>query len=272
MVTLTPRQRLYQIIFGTQTRYGQLFDIGLIIAIISSEIILTISSVTSIESKFSTTLYILEWFFTLLFTVEYILRLYCSPKPWAYARSFYGLIDLIAIVPAYIAFFIPGSNYLLIVRLIRVLRIFRVLKLARYLRDSNILLRSLMQAQRKILVFFSSVLVLVTVFGSLMFIIEGPDNGFTSIPQSIYWAIVTITTVGYGDLVPHTVLGKAVASLTMLLGYSILAVPTGIITAEINQEINHHKALIRCPNCATSGHDMDADYCRKCGSKLPEHL
>ena len=178
MIKLTLRQRLYQIIFGTSTRAGQLFDIGLIIAIVSSELILIISSVASIESKFSTALLGAEWLFTILFTIEYILRLYCSPRPLAYARSFYGIIDLIAIVPAYISFFVPGSNYLLIVRLIRVLRIFRVLKLARFLQDSNILLRSLRHAQRKIFVFFSSVLILVTVFGSLMFLIEGPENGF----------------------------------------------------------------------------------------------
>ena len=271
-LTLTPRQRLYQIIFGTSTRLGQWFDIALIIAIVSSEIILIISSVASIESQYSHLLVIAEWSFTILFTIEYILRLYCSPRPLAYMRSFYGVIDLMAILPAYIAFLIPGSNYLLIIRLIRVLRIFRVLKLARFLRDSNILLRPLRHAHRKIFVFFSSVLILVTVFGSLMFIIEGPENGFTSIPKSIYWAIVTITTVGYGDIVPHTVMGKALASLTMLLGYSILAVPTGIITAELNQEMKTHRDLIRCPNCATSGHEMEAEYCNKCGTKLPETL
>ncbi|MGF1690521.1 ion transporter [Photobacterium kagoshimensis] len=266
------RTKLYNIIFGTQTKGGQNFDIALIIAIISSEIVLILSSVASIEARFSSYLFYIELGFTLLFTIEYLLRLYCSPKPLAYARSFYGIVDLIAIVPAYIAFFVPGANYLLIIRLIRVLRIFRVLKLVRYLRDSNILLRSLKHAQRKILVFFSSVSILVTVFGSLMYVIEGPDNGFSSIPQSIYWAIVTITTVGYGDLVPHTVLGKFVASLTMLLGYSILAVPTGIITAELNQEMKVSRELIRCPNCATSGHETDAHYCKECGTHLPENV
>ncbi|EAS43891.1 ion transporter [Photobacterium profundum] len=272
MAAFTQRQKIYQVIFGTSTRAGQIFDIVLIIAILSSEAILILSSVTVVETRFPETLFYAEWLFTLLFTIEYITRLYCSPKPIAYARSFYGIIDLLAIIPAYVAFFIPGSNYLLIIRLIRVLRIFRILKLARYLRDSNILLRSLRQAQRKIFVFFSSVLILVTVFGSLMFVIEGPDNGFTSIPQSIYWAIVTITTVGYGDMIPHTVMGKALASLTMLLGYSILAVPTGIITAELSQEMKTHREFIRCPNCATSGHETDAEYCKKCGTKLPEHL
>ncbi|MGF1724113.1 ion transporter [Photobacterium nomapromontoriensis] len=272
MVTLNRRQKIYQIIFGTQTKAGQYFDIVLIIAILSSELILILSSMQAIETRFSDSLFVLEWVFTLLFTIEYLLRLYCSPKPWAYARSFYGVIDLIAVLPSYLAFLFPGSNYLLIFRLIRVMRIFRILKLARFLKDSNILLRSLLMAQRKILVFFSSVAIIVTVLGSLLFIIEGPYNGFSSIPASIYWAIVTITTVGYGDVVPQTDLGKALASFTMLLGYSILAVPTGIITAELSQEMKTQRELIRCTNCSTSGHESDARFCRKCGTELPEHL
>lgn len=272
MQTSRLKTKLYSIIFGTQTRGGQYFDIALIITILSSEVVLILSSIASVQQEYSRPLFYVEWGFTLLFTIEYLLRLYCSPKPFAYARSFYGIIDLLAILPAYIAFFLPGAHYLLIIRLIRVLRIFRVLKLVRYLRDSNILLRSLKHAQRKILVFFSSVSILVTLFGSLMYVIEGPANGFTSIPQSIYWAIVTITTVGYGDIVPNTVLGKALASLTMLLGYSILAVPTGIITAELNQEMKVHRELIRCPNCSTSGHETDAHYCKECGTKLPENI
>lgn len=272
MVTLNTRQKFYQVIFGTQTKAGQYFDIVLIIAILCSELVLILSSVKDVETQFSNLLFVMEWVFTLLFTVEYIARLYCSPKPWAYARSFYGVIDLIAILPSYIAFLFPGSNYLLIVRLIRVMRIFRILKLARFLKDSNILLRSLLMAQRKILVFFSTVAILVTVLGALLFVIEGPDNGFTSIPKSIYWAIVTITTVGYGDIVPQTDLGKALAAFTMLLGYSILAVPTGIITAEISQEMKTQRELIRCLNCSTSGHEADASYCKKCGAELPEQV
>ncbi|MGF1679743.1 ion transporter [Photobacterium minamisatsumaniensis] len=272
MVTLNRRQKIYQVIFGTQTKAGQRFDVALIIAILCSELVLILSSVSSIETHYPTALFALEWLFTILFTIEYLFRLYCSPKPWAYARSFYGVIDLIAILPSYLAFLFPGSNYLLIVRLIRVMRIFRILKLARFLRDSNILLRSLLMAQRKILVFFSTVAILVTVLGSLLYVIEGPDNGFTSIPTSIYWAIVTITTVGYGDIVPQTDLGKALASFTMLLGYSILAVPTGIITAELSQEMKTQRNLIRCMNCSTSGHEEDADYCKKCGAELPEKI
>ena len=272
LVSLTRKQRLYQIIFGTQTKAGRNFDIALIVAILCSELILILSTIRSVDFKYSEALTVLEWVFTILFTIEYALRLYCSPKPWAYARSFYGVIDLIAVLPSYLAFLFPGSNYLLIVRLIRVMRIFRILKLARFLKDSNILLRSLLMAQRKILVFFSTVAILVTVLGSLLYIIEGPDNGFTSIPTSIYWAIVTITTVGYGDIVPQTDMGKAIASFTMLLGYSILAVPTGIITAELSLEMKTQRELIRCTNCSASGHESDANFCKKCGTQLPEHL
>ena len=272
LVTLTRKQRLYQIIFGTQTKAGRNFDIALIVAILCSELILILSTIRSVDFKYSEALTVLEWVFTILFTIEYALRLYCSPKPWAYARSFYGVIDLIAVLPSYLAFLFPGSNYLLIVRLIRVMRIFRILKLARFLKDSNILLRSLLMAQRKILVFFSTVAILVTVLGSLLYIVEGPDNGFTSIPTSIYWAIVTITTVGYGDIVPQTDIGKAIAAFTMLLGYSILAVPTGIITAELSQEMRTQRELIRCTNCSASGHESDANFCKKCGTQLPVHL
>ena len=272
LVTLTRKQRLYQIIFGTQTKAGRNFDIALIIAILCSELILILSTIRSVDFKYSEALTVLEWVFTILFTIEYALRLYCSPKPWAYARSFYGVIDLIAVLPSYLAFLFPGSNYLLIIRLIRVMRIFRILKLARFLKDSNILLRSLLMAQRKILVFFSTVAILVTVLGSLLYIVEGPDNGFTSIPTSIYWAIVTITTVGYGDIVPQTDIGKAIAAFTMLLGYSILAVPTGIITAELSLEMKTQRELIRCTNCSASGHESDANFCKKCGTQLPEHL
>jgi voltage-gated potassium channel len=164
----------------------------------------------------------------------------------------------------------PGATYMGIIRLLRVMRIFRILKLVRYLQDSNILLRSLLASRRKVFIFFTTVAILVTIFGTLLFVIEGPEHGFTSIPQSIYWAIVTITTVGYGDLVPQTALGKGMAALTMLLGYSILAVPTGIITAELSQEINAHKSLVKCPNCARNGHESDALFCKHCGSELAD--
>lgn len=264
------KHHLYVIIFGTHTKAGRAFDIGLIIAIVSSLIVLVLESIPSVKAVWGTQLRYIEYSFTALFTLEYLLRLYCSPKPLAYARSFYGIIDFLAILPTYLAFFFPSAAFMGVIRALRIMRIFRILKLVRYLQDSNLLLRSLLLARRKIFIFFSTVAILVTIFGALIYVIEGPANGFTSIPQSIYWAIVTITTVGYGDLVPQTGLGKALASLTMLLGYSILAVPTGIITAELNQEMNSHKSLVKCPNCMQTGHDSDALHCKHCGSELAE--
>ena len=264
------KHHLYVIIFGTHTRAGRIFDIALIIAIITSLVVLILESLPSVMTEWSRELRYIEYTFTALFTVEYLLRLYCSPKPKSYATSFYGVVDLLAILPTYLAIFFPGASFMGVVRLLRVMRIFRILKLVRYLQDSNILLRSLLMARRKILIFFSTVGILVTIFGALIFVIEGPHNGFTSIPKSIYWAIVTITTVGYGDMVPQTHLGKAIASLTMLLGYSILAVPTGIITAELGNEMNAHKELVKCPNCNRSGHDSDAMHCKHCGSELAD--
>ena len=264
------KHHLYVIIFGTHTRAGRAFDIALIIAIITSLLVLILESLPSVMTEWSRELRYIEYTFTAIFTVEYLLRLYCSPKPKSYATSFYGLVDLLAILPTYLAIFFPGASFMGVVRLLRVMRIFRILKLVRYLQDSNILLRSLLMARRKILIFFSTVGILVTIFGALIFVIEGPHNGFTSIPKSIYWAIVTITTVGYGDMVPQTHLGKAIASLTMLLGYSILAVPTGIITAELSNEMNAHKQLVKCPNCNRSGHDSDAMHCKHCGSELAD--
>lgn len=264
------RHHLYIIIFGSHTKAGRAFDLALIVAIVSSLIVLLLESIPSIRSVWGAQLKYIEYTFTALFTIEYILRLYCSPKPSAYAKSFYGIVDLLAILPTYLAFFFPSAAFMGVIRALRIMRIFRVLKLVRYLQDSNLLLRSLLMARRKIFIFFSTVAILVTIFGALIYVIEGPKNGFTSIPQSIYWAIVTITTVGYGDLIPQTALGKAIASVTMLLGYSILAVPTGIITAELNQEMNSHKSLVKCPNCSQSGHEADALYCKHCGSELAD--
>ncbi|TCN80231.1 voltage-gated potassium channel [Vibrio crassostreae] len=263
------KHHLYIIIFGTHTRAGRIFDISLLVAIIASLVVLILESLPMM-TNWSQELRYIEYTFTALFTIEYLLRLYCSPNPKSYATSFYGIVDLLAILPTYLAILIPSASFMGVVRLLRVMRIFRILKLVRYLQDSNILLRSLLMARRKILIFFSTVGILVTIFGSLIFVIEGPENGFTSIPHSIYWAIVTITTVGYGDMVPQTALGKAIASLTMLLGYSILAVPTGIITAELSNEMNSHKELVKCPNCNRSGHDSDAMYCKHCASELAD--
>ncbi|MCJ2377245.1 ion transporter [Vibrio sp. ZSDZ34] len=270
MTKQTLRHDLYVVIFGTYTRAGRAFDIALIVAILLSLTVLIVHSIPSVSEQWGRQLDILEYIFTGIFTIEYMIRLYCSPKPKAYAKSFYGVVDLLSILPTYLALIFPSASFMGVIRLLRVMRIFRVLKLVRYLQDSNILLRSLLMSRRKILVFFSTVAVLVTIFGALIFVIEGPENGFTSIPQSIYWAIVTITTVGYGDLVPSTPLGKGIASITMLLGYSILAVPTGIITAELSQEMNTHRNLVKCPNCSRSGHETEALFCKHCGSELAE--
>lgn len=264
------REKLYHIIFGTDTPAGKGFDVALIYLILLSVFVLMLDSVASISERYGSWLMIAEWTFTAVFTLEYLVRIYCSPRPLAYMRSFYGVIDLVSVLPNYLALFIPGANYLLIVRLLRVLRVFRVLKLARYLSEADVLIRSMVQSRRKIIVFFMVVLVLSTIFGSLMYVVEGPGNGFTSIPISIYWTIVTITTVGYGDIAPQTVLGQIVASAAMLTGYSIIAVPTGILTAELAREMSRERTSRHCRNCERSGHEKDADWCKHCGTELPE--
>ncbi|WP_237065225.1 ion transporter [Microbulbifer guangxiensis] len=264
------RKWLNEVIFGTDTPAGKNFDVFLIWAILISVLLVLLVSVKSIEARYGQELFILEWVFTALFTVEYFLRIYCAVDRRRYISSFYGIVDLLAILPSYLALVFAGAGYLLVIRLLRVLRIFRVLKLVRYLRDANLLMRALWQSRRKILVFYSGMLVIATLFGALMFVVEGPGNGFTSIPKSIYWAIVTVTTVGYGDISPHTTLGQAIASLTMLIGYSIIAVPTGIVTAELASELGRERSLSRCDNCSRAGHDMDAEYCKFCGYKLAE--
>lgn len=262
------RQTIHRVIFGTDTPAGKLFDVILIWAILISVAALMLDSMEYVNERYGPALRVLEWFFTALFSAEYLLRIYSSPRPLSYVRSFYGVIDLLSVIPTYLSLFVVGANYLLAVRLIRVLRIFRVLKLARYLEEVNVLARSLLAAQRKISVFFVAVLVLATVFGSIMFVVEGPANGFTSIPKSIYWTIVTITTVGYGDITPQTVIGQIVATAAMLTGYSIIAVPTGIVTAELTQEMNRERNRFRCRVCDTGGHDRDARWCKHCGEKL----
>lgn len=262
------RASLYRIIFGTDTPAGQGFDIILIYVILASVLLVMLDSVAAFSKPYSDIFFRLEWFFTILFTLEYLVRIYCSPRPLRYMTSFFGIVDLLSILPSYLAFFITNANFLLIIRLFRVLRVFRVLKLIRYLSEANVLLRSMKMARRKIFVFFFSVIILTSIFGSLMFILEGPDNGFTSIPKSIYWAIVTITTVGYGDITPHTVLGQAIAALAMLTGYAIIAVPTGIITAELSLEMHRTRQQIQCPQCQHIGHDSEARHCLKCGAAL----
>lgn len=264
----TFKEKLNRIIFGTDTTAGRNFDLLLIAAIVISVIAVMLDSIGTIDRQYTHYLRIIEWFFTLLFTVEYALRLYSSRNRSAYARSFYGIVDLLAILPTYLSLLIPSANMLMIIRLLRVLRIFRILKLLQYTGEANLLLRSVRNARKKIFIFLFSVLVVITIFGSLMYVVEGPAYGFTSIPRSIYWAIVTVTTVGYGDITPQTIPGQVIASAVMLIGYAILAVPTGIISAELLQEMQQDRLTARCRNCEKTGHEGDAQFCKYCGCDL----
>lgn len=264
------KDTLYTVIFGTETPAGRRFDIILIVVILLSISVLFIDSIAQVRAQYGVMLYWFEWGFTGLFTLEYGVRIYCAKNRLGYMRSFYGIIDILAVLPTYLAVFLPGASLLLMIRLLRVMRIFRILKLVRYADEEQILWRSLKQSRRKIIVFFSSLFILVTLFGSLLYAIEGPEYGFTSIPVSIYWAVVTITTVGFGDITPQTPLGQAIASITMLLGYAIIAVPTGIITAQLGREMYLHRDRRHCPQCDKSGHEVDADFCKYCGGELEE--
>ena len=272
MVKPSFREKTYRVIFGTDTAAGQRFDIALIYFILFSVLAVVLSSIGSLQAQYGAWLFKIEWAFTLLFSMEYLLRIYSSPKPLRYIFSFYGLVDLLSIIPTYVALLFPGANYWLVVRLLRVLRIFRVFKLVRYLSEANLLLRSMYAARRKVLVFFTVVLVLCVIFGSLMFLVEGPDNGFSSIPRSIYWTIVTITTVGYGDITPQTVIGQIIATMAMLTGYSIIAIPTGIFTAEIAREMITESNNRQCNVCNRIGHHAEAEYCFQCGVTLPVRM
>ena len=261
------QERLHTIIFEAETPAGKLFDVLLIISILTSVFVVMLDSISVVNSRYGLQLNFLEWFFTLLFTVEYILRLLCVGRPLSYATSFYGIVDLLAIIPTYLSVFIPGTKFLLVIRILRILRIFRVLKLMQYISEATLLLKAMHASRRKITVFLFTVLTLVVILGSLMYLIEGAENGFTSIPRSIYWAIVTLTTVGYGNISPQTNLGQLLAAFIMILGYSIIAVPTGIVTVELSQATASLKTR-SCHECSAEGHDGDADYCKYCGSKL----
>ena len=256
---------LNEVIFGTETPTGKWFDLALLIAILLSVAAVLVDSLVNVDVKQQRFLLRVEWFFTILFTAEYVARLYCSPYPARYAKSFFGVIDFVSIVPTYIALFVSGAQYFLVIRLLRTLRLFRILKLLRYSSEANLLMRSLLQSRRKIFIFLFVVIILVTIFGALMYIVEGPNNGFSSIPQSIYWAVVTITTVGYGDISPHTPLGKTLAAMIMIFGYSIIAVPTGIVTAELANELRLERSNKKCGQCGRAGHDVDAVHCKHCG-------
>lgn len=260
------RNSLHEIIFEADTPAGKLFDVVLIYSIIISVIVVMLDSVASLQLEYGRLFFLLEWLFTILFTVEYFLRLSCIGRPFKYAGSFYGIVDLLSILPSYVSLLLPAGKYLLVIRILRLLRVFRVLKLVQYVGESNYLQRALWASRRKIAVFLLSVLLLMVIFGSVMYIVEGPENGFTSIPRSVYWAIVTMTTVGYGDISPKTNLGQTLASFVMILGYGIIAIPTGIVTSELT----FAKAVSTqaCPECGQEGHDVNARHCKFCGALL----
>ncbi|MBD3166661.1 ion transporter [bacterium] len=264
------RRRVHEIIFEADTPAGKAFDIGLILSILGSIVAVMLESVEPVNAQWGAQLRAIEWFFTVMFTIEYVLRIITTGRPLRYVTSFYGIVDLVAILPTYISMVVPGGQYLLVVRALRLLRVFRVLRLVLYLREGDMILQALRASGRKITVFLFGVLTLVTIIGALMYMIEGPEHGFESIPLSMYWAVVTLTTVGYGDIAPQTVFGKLLAGLVMITGYAIIAVPTGIVTAEMARGLRLPTDVSRqaCPECSAEGHAADADYCRFCGAKL----
>ena len=259
--------RLFEIIFEHHTPAGRGFDLALIVVIGLSVVAVMLESVVSIRTRFGEELRIAEWAFTILFTVEYVLRLVCVDSKWRYARSFFGIIDLLAILPTYLSVFFPGAQALTVIRMLRFLRVFRILKLVQYLSEANLLGRALWASRRKILVFLLAVVTLDVIFGSLMYVIEGGQNGFDNIPRSIYWSIVTLTTVGYGDISPGTNLGQFIAALIMIMGYAIIAVPTGIVTSELTRARFEDERKF-CRTCGAVDHDDDAVFCRHCGDRL----
>ncbi|QGZ39590.1 voltage-gated potassium channel [Pseudoduganella flava] len=263
------RASLYEIIFESDTRKGQVFDLVLIGAILLSVVVVVLTSIAPFARDHGDWLMAGEWVFTVLFTIEYIGRLLCVKRPDRYARSFFGIIDLLSVLPSYVSLFIPGSHVLLDVRILRLLRIFRILKLTLYIQEYSMLGEALLASRRKILVFVSFVCLVVFLLGTVMYVVEGPGNGFTSIPTSVYWAISAMTTVGFGDLVPKTDLGRAIASVMMLLGWGILAVPTGIISSEITHQRGRTLTGRVCTRCGATGHEAGARFCNSCGEVLP---
>lgn len=272
------RRRAYEVIFESDTPAGRAFDVALIVVILLSVGAVMLESMAATRARYGDWLYAAEWAFTLLFTAEYALRLTCVGRPLRYATSFFGVVDLLAVLPTYLSLLVPGAQYLLVIRVLRVVRVFRVLKLAAYLTEAQVLLQALRASRRKIEVFLVTVLSLVVVMGSLMYLVEGEEHGFTSIPRSVYWAVVTLTTVGYGDISPGTALGQFLATVIMIMGYAIIAVPTGIVTVELAHQREAAAPLAPaeavaagppCPGCGHARHDADAAFCKRCGTRLP---
>ena len=266
---MTLRDRIRIIIFEADTKAGRRFDVTLIGMILLSVLTVMLDSVPQINAKYGQQLYYAEWFFTVLFTVEYAVRLWCIEHSWRYAKSFYGVVDLLSVLPTYLSLWLPGAQFFLAVRILRVLRVFRVLRMVRYVGEAELIAQALAASRRKIIVFVASVLALMVIFGALMYVVEGGTNpAFASIPHSIYWAVTTMTTVGYGDITPTTPLGQSLASFIMIMGYGIIAVPTGIVTLELN-EANRRQANTRtCSDCSAEGHSREASYCWRCGAPL----
>lgn len=265
---MTLRQRLYSIIFEAETRAGKFFDISLILIIVSSVLLTMLETVESFEKSYRSLFFISELLFTSFFTIEYILRLYCSPKPRAYVFSFYGIVDLVSTLPFYLSLFLPGAQSLTVVRGLRMLRIFRVLKLQQYAVAGQQLSSAIKQSWPKIFVFLTTIVTAVSIMGALMFLIEGRENGFTSIPKGVYWAVVTMTTVGYGDLVPKTDFGQFISIVLMILGYGVIAVPTGIVSSEFIKQGSDVQLTRTCSACFTEGHRLHASFCDSCGEQL----
>ncbi len=271
------KERLHEIIFEADTKAGKLFDATLLVLILLSVIIVMLESVPSYGDKYHTFFLIVEWFFTIIFTIEYALRIYVTVKPLKYITSFYGIVDLLSIVPTYLSIFVSGSQYFMIIRALRLLRVFRIFKLGNHLDQGSLIVESLIASRRKLTVFVFFVMLVVTLFGSIMYLIEGaiPGTKFDSIPRSIYWAIVTLTTVGYGDIAPQTSFGQFLSAIIMIMGYAVIAVPTGIISAEVmSNSRNTGKRLKKgvstqaCRHCSKEGHDRDAIYCKYCGESI----
>ena len=264
------RLRLYTVIFEADTRAGRLFDLGLVVLILTSAAVVVLDSIESINARHADLFHALEWAFTVLFSVEYLARLVCVRHPLRYARSVFGIIDLLAVLPTYLAVLVPGLHALIDVRVLRLLRLFRILKLAAYVAEFGALGRALAASRRKIMVFMAFVMLVVLVMGTLMYVVEGPANGYTSIPVGVYWAITTMTTVGFGDITPKTDLGRVIASVMMLIGWGTLAVPTGIVSAEFTaQRMPREPTTRTCHECLTEGHSPGARFCRDCGAELP---
>jgi len=266
------RERIHEIIFEADTPAGKTFDVVLLILILASVLMVMLESVNHIYDRYFRVFEVLEWVFTGLFTIEYLLRLYCVRRPIRYATSFFGVIDLLAILPTYLSIFFAGTQYLLVIRGLRLLRVFRIFKLGHFMKEGEIIIKAMQASRAKITIFLFFILLIVIIIGSVMYLVEGGQNpAFTSIPRSIYWTIVTLTTVGFGDITPQTELGQFLSAIIMILGYAVIAVPTGIVSAEfIESQKSNYINTHSCRSCGSEGHDMDASYCKHCGASLPK--